>query len=172
LVAVRGNVSIGDFGISSFSKVQIMSYEAIRQQANSAVPFASYVGVELEKIEKGRAVARLPIRPQGLNHIGTQHAGALFTLGESASGAAMVGIFAPVLSEIRPVAAEAAIRYIAPAKGAVRAQASASGDADTLLAAIKTDGKTMFQVSVTMTDEDGTGVAEMTVNWHVSMKRK
>jgi uncharacterized protein (TIGR00369 family) len=149
-----------------------MSYEAIRQQANSAVPFAGHVGVELENIEKGRAIARLPVRPQGLNHIGTQHAGALFTLGEAASGAAMAGIFAPILLEIRPVAAEAAIKYTAPAKGAVRAQASTSEDADSLLAAVKADGKTVFRVLVTMTDEDGTGVAEMTVTWHVSMKRK
>jgi uncharacterized protein (TIGR00369 family) len=149
-----------------------MSFEFIRQQLSSSVPFANHVGVELESVERSLAVARLPIRPQGLNHIGTQHAGALFTLGEAASGAAVAGIFAPVLLEIRPVTVEATIRYIAPAKGAVRAQASASQDADTLLAAVKADGKAVFRVLVTMTGEDGIAVAEMTVDWHVSMKRK
>ena len=122
-------------------------------------------------MEKGRAVARLPFRPEGLNHIGTQHAGALFALGEAASGAAMAGVFAPMLLEIRPVAAEAAIRYLAVAKGPVRAEASVSDDADALLHSVKTDGKTVFRVFVNMTGEDRTRVAEMTVDWHVSMKR-
>lgn len=149
-----------------------MTYELIRQQLGTTVPFAKHVGVELEKIEKGRAVAQLPFRPEGLNHIGTQHAGALFTLGEAASGAAMAGVFAPILLEIRPVAAEAAIRFLAVAKGPVRADASVSDDADALLRSVKTDGKAVFRVLVNMTAEDQTRVAEMTVDWHVSMKRK
>jgi acyl-coenzyme A thioesterase PaaI-like protein len=110
--------------------------------------------------------------PRGLNHIGTQHAGALFTLGEAASGAAMAGVFAALLLEIRPVAADAAIRYLAVAKGPVRAEASVSDDPDALLNALKTDGKTVFRVRVNMTGEDQVKVAEMTVDWHVSMKRK
>ncbi len=149
-----------------------MIYDLIRKQLGSSVPFANHVGVELEEIEKGRAVARLPFRPEGLNHIGTQHAGALFTLGEAASGAAMAGVFAAVLLEIRPVAADAAIRYLAVAKGPVRAEASVSDDPDALLKALKTEGKAMFRVSVNMTGGDQAKVAEMTVDWHVSMKRK
>jgi len=149
-----------------------MIYDLIRKQLGTTVPFASHVGVGLETIDKGRAVARLPFRPEGLNHIGTQHAGALFTLGEAASGAAMAGIFAPILLEIRPVAAEAAIRFLSVAKGPVRAEASASDDPDALLRAVKTDGKTQFRISVGMTGDDQAKVAEMTVDWHVSMKRK
>ena len=93
-------------------------------------------------------------------------------LGEAASGAAMAGTFAPILLEIRPVAAEAAIRFLAVAKGAVRAEASISDDADALVHSVKTDGKSVFRVTVHMTGEDQTGIAEMTVDWHVSMKRK
>lgn len=149
-----------------------MIHDLIRKQLSSSVPFAKHVGVELDTIEKGRAVAHLPFRPENLNHIGTQHAGALFALGEAASGAAMAGAFAPILLEIRPVAAEAAIRYLAVAKGPVRAEASVSDDAEALLRSVKTDGKTVFRVLVDMTGEDQTRVAEMTVDWHVSMKRK
>ena len=149
-----------------------MTYELIRRQLSTAVPFANHVGIELETIEKGRAVARLPFRPEGLNHIGTQHAGALFALGEAASGAAMAGTFAPILLEIRPVAAEAAIRFLAVAKGSVRAEASISDDADALVHTVRTDGKSVFRVTVHLTGEYQTRIAEMTVDWHVSMKRK
>ena len=149
-----------------------MTYDLIRKQLSKTVPFAKHAGVEIERIEKGRAVAHLPFRPEGLNHIGTQHAGALFALGEAASGAAMAGTFAPILLEIRPVAAEAAIRFLAVAKGPVRAEASISDDADALVDAVKTDGKTVFRVTVHFTGEDQARIAEMTVDWHVSMKRK
>jgi hypothetical protein len=76
------------------------------------------------------------------------------------------------LCTCRPVAAEAAIRYFAVAKGPVRAEVSVSDDADALLHSVRTDGNTVFRVFVSMTGEDQTRVAEMTVDWHVSMKRK
>ena len=148
-----------------------MTYDLIRKQLSKTVPFAKHAGVEIERIEKGRAVAHLPFRPEGLNHIGTQHAAALFALGEAASGAAMAGAFAPILLEIRPVAANAAIRYLAVANGAVRAEADVGVNADELVAAVKAEGKSVFQVRVNLTGEDGGNVAEMTVDWHVSLKR-
>jgi len=98
-----------------------MTYDLIRKQLSKTVPFARHAGVEIEMIDKGCAVTRLPFRPKG-SIFGTQHAGALFMVGEAASGAAMAGAFAPILLEIRPVAAEAAIRFLAVAKGPVRAE--------------------------------------------------
>ena len=83
----------------------------------------------------------------------------------------MAGAFAPILLEIRPVTAEAAIHFLAVAKGPVRAEAQVKGNADDLVAAVKTDGKSVFQVAVNLTGEDGAKVAEMTVDRYVSMKR-
>jgi acyl-coenzyme A thioesterase PaaI-like protein len=83
----------------------------------------------------------------------------------------MAGAFVPILLEIRPVAAEANIRFLAVAKGPVRAEAQIKGNADDLVAAVKTDGKSVFQVAVNLTGEDGAKVAAMTVHWHVSKKR-
>jgi hypothetical protein len=37
------------------------------------------------------------------------------------------------------------------------------------VAAVKTDGKSV--VAVNLTGEDGAKVAEITIDWHVSMKR-
>jgi acyl-coenzyme A thioesterase PaaI-like protein len=154
-----------------FTVAPNMTYDLVRKRLSKTVPFARHAGVEIEMIDKCRAIARLPFRPDGLNHIGTQHAGALFTVGEAASGAAMAGAFAPILLEIRPVAAEATIRFLGIAKGPVRAEAQVKGSPDEIVSAVKTDGKSVFQVAVNVTGEDGTKVAEMTVDWHVSMKR-
>lgn len=158
--------------LSLFSRIApAMTYELIRKQISGSVPFATHNGVEVTKIEKGHGVARLMFRPEGLNHIGTQHAGALFAVGEAASGAAMAGAFAPILLDIRPVAADAMIRYLNVAKGAVVADARIDGDTDAILNTVKTDGKAKFRVVVALSGEDDGKVAEMSVDWHVSMKR-
>jgi acyl-coenzyme A thioesterase PaaI-like protein len=148
-----------------------MAFDLIAKQLNKTVPFARHAGVEIMTIERGRAIAHLPFRPEGLNHIGTQHAAALFALGEAASGAAMAGAFAPVLLEIRPVAAEAAIRFLAVAKGPVRAEATVQDNADDLVSTVRTAGKAVLQVAVKLTTEDDVEIAAMTVDSHVSKKR-
>lgn len=148
-----------------------MIYDMIRSQMGQNVPFARHAGVEIDTVDKGRASARLPFRPEGLNHIGTQHAAALFALGETASGAAMAGTFAPMLLEVRPVAAEASIRYFGLAKGQVTADARVEAEPDALLEAVRTEGKVRFPIVVSLKGEDGVEIGEMMVDWHVSRRR-
>jgi acyl-coenzyme A thioesterase PaaI-like protein len=148
-----------------------MAYELIRQQLSKTVPFARHAGVEIDKIEKDGAIAHLPFRPEGLNRVGTQHAAALFALGEAASGAAMAGAFAPILLEIKPVAAQASIKFMGVAKGSVRAEAIVTGDADDLVRSVRTEGRAKFPITVALIAEDHTKVGEMIVDWHVSLKR-
>lgn len=148
-----------------------MLYDMIRSQMGQNVPFARHAGVEIDTVDKGRASARLPFRPEGLNHIGTQHAAALFALGETASGAAMAGTFAPMLLEVRPVAAEASIRYFGLAKGQVTADAKVEAEPDALLEAVRTEGKVRFPIVVSLKGEDGIEIGEMMVDWHVSRRR-
>jgi acyl-coenzyme A thioesterase PaaI-like protein len=68
-------------------------HDLILTDRRQAVPFARHVGVELLTMGDGEASAQLAKRPEGLNHIATHHAGALFTLVEAASGAAMAGLW-------------------------------------------------------------------------------
>lgn len=152
-------------------KAHTVLYETIRDQLARNVPFARHAGVEIDRIGKGHASAHLPFRPEGLNHIGTQHAAALFALGETASGAAMAGAFAPILLELRPVAAEATIRYLGPAKGRVSAEARVGAEPDALLRTVRCEGKVRFPVVVSLKSEDGAEIGEMKVDWHVSRGR-
>lgn len=142
-------------------------FEMVRAQLAKTVPFATHVGVEIAEVANGQATARLEQTPTTVNHIASQHAGALFTLGEAASGAAMAGAFAARLAAIRPVAGSAEIRYTRVAKGTITARATIDQDVDGLTAKLDAEGKIAFDVHVRMTDEAGEDVANMKVAWHL-----
>jgi len=66
-----------------------MDLTDLRDGLNAAVPFNRHLGIELTALEPGRCEARLPDRAEQHNHIHSQHAGALFTLADAASGGAL-----------------------------------------------------------------------------------
>jgi acyl-coenzyme A thioesterase PaaI-like protein len=140
-------------------------FQVIKEQFN--VPFATHAGVEITDVADGQGTARMPQTETSINHIGSQHAGALFTLGEAASGAAMAGAFAPVILEVRPIAGKAEITYTKVAKGMITAHARTMLPGAELLEKLNADGKVAFDVTVNLTNADGDQVAQMTVAWHV-----
>jgi uncharacterized protein (TIGR00369 family) len=142
-------------------------YDMIRAGMSEAVPFAKYVGVELLEVGDGFARAELVQRPELSNHIGTVHAGALFTLAETASGAAMAGAFAELIGGLRPVAAEAKIAYLKLAAGKVGCTATTAEPADELRRRLREAQAVVFDVAVNLAREDGQQVAAMTVTWNV-----
>lgn len=142
-------------------------YEMIKAQLGQSVPFAAHAGVEILEIGDGVAEAAMAETATSVNHIGSQHAGALYTCGETASGAAMAGAFASVLMSVRPVAAKATIDYLKIAKGTITAKAKTAEAGEELLAKLEAEGKVAFDVGVSLTDEAGVEVATMTVAWHV-----
>ena len=142
-------------------------FEIIQEQLGRAVPFARHAGVKLTHVEQGLARAELEQTAESINHIGTQHAGALFTLGETASGGAVAGVFADRILNVRPIAGEAQIRYTRLAKGRIAAEGRVVGPRENLIATFERDGKASFDVTVGMTDAEGREVATMRVSWTV-----
>ncbi|GGX46041.1 DUF4442 domain-containing protein [Tateyamaria omphalii] len=142
-------------------------YDMIRDQLGKAVPFANHVGVELVEVGDGTGVAALDQRPETSNHIQTQHAGAMFTLGEAASGAALAGAFGPMIFQARPVASGASISYVKIAKGRLEAHAQTERPGPELVKELQEVGKTAFDINVDIRDGDGDTVVTMTVGWHV-----
>src|SRR5262245_51249321 len=98
-----------------------MDYEAVRAGFGQAIPFVGFLGLEFLELGPGNAKVRLPERPELENHVGSQHAGALFTVAEAASGGAFVGSFAERLGELTPLAKAASIDYVKIAKGPIDA---------------------------------------------------
>ncbi len=142
-------------------------FDMIKDHMAKSVRFAAETGAQVVEIRPDGAEARLAKTDKVGNHIGTVHAGAIFTLGETASGAAMSGLLADKVLELRPVAANASIQYLKTAKTDLMAYGKATIPAEQALASIEADGKVQFDVNVSIRDADETEVATMTVAWHV-----
>ena len=147
-----------------------MNYQEVKTLLNEVVPFASHAGVEVKNVDVGSGEAVLLDKPEAKNHIGSQHAGALFTLGEAASGAAMIGAFAEHFGRVRPLVGNAEIEYHAVAKGEILARAHLPLPGSELVAELEQKRAIKFAVNVTMTDEQGKQVASMVVHWHLSLR--
>jgi acyl-coenzyme A thioesterase PaaI-like protein len=120
---------------------------------------------------EGEAVALLPGRDELKNHVGSQHAGALFTVAETASGAAFVGAFLERMADVTPLARDAEIAYEKIARGPIEARATLGMPKDEALATLDGAGKVEFPCEVVLSDAEGTQVASATVRWHVRLNK-
>ncbi len=146
-------------------------FDAIAQGMTQAVPFAGFLGLEITSVAPGEAVVVLPERAELTNHVASQHAGALFTVAEAASGAAFVGAFAERMGEVTPLARSAEISYEKIAKGPIEARARLAVPAAEALATLDAEGKVEFPCEIELADESGTQVATATVHWHVRLNK-
>jgi acyl-coenzyme A thioesterase PaaI-like protein len=144
-----------------------IDYAAVAAGLNQAIPFNVHVGLETVTVAPDHGIVKLPDSPNLHNHVGSQHAGALFSLGEAASGAAFVGAFVELMGEITPLAESAEIAYRKLAKGEITATARFTEDRDALIARLNDEGRIRFPIAVEMANADGVLVAEMTVSWYV-----
>jgi uncharacterized protein (TIGR00369 family) len=147
-------------------------YAAIRELMPTLVPFVKTLGIDYLELDAERAVLRLRDEPTFHNHVGGLHAGAMFTLAESASGAVVIASFEDLLATVTPLAASATINYVRLAKGPVTAEAVLGRSADEVRAELARTGETVqFPVQVTMRTEDGRTNAEMTISWALRPQR-
>jgi uncharacterized protein (TIGR00369 family) len=144
-----------------------MELDQLKTMMAGVVPFNRHLGIEIADLQAGTAVATLPEAPHLLNHVGTQHAAALFAVAEAASGAAVVGALADVITTVTPLARSAQITYLKPARGPITASARIDGDAGEMRARLDADGKADFAVAVDLTDGQGVKVAQVGVAWYV-----
>ncbi|MEU8250484.1 DUF4442 domain-containing protein [Nonomuraea sp. NPDC048916] len=130
-----------------------------------AVPFARTLGITFDHVGDGRAVCRLPDRTDLHNHLGGPHAGALFTLAESASGAAMLSALGDQLSRAVPMTTTATIHYRKPAMGEVVAEGRLLASRDDVIAQLDAGERPEFDVAVDVTNAEGVVVSSLTVGW-------
>ncbi|MFN8215905.1 MAG: DUF4442 domain-containing protein [Solirubrobacterales bacterium] len=147
-----------------------VDFDAIAKGMAMAVPFVGHLDLEIAEVGAGEATVVLPRKQHLTNHVGSQHAGALFTAAETASGAAFVGAFAVRMGDVTPLARRAEIEYLKIAGGAITARATLGIDAAEALATLDADGKVEFPCLVELTDSAGETVATATVDWHVRLK--
>lgn len=150
------------------SDIDPAAFDVVKDALAAAVPFASHAGVEVTSVGDGTARSALVDEPFTKNHVGTHHAGALFTLAEAASGAALAGAMANVLLEMHAVVRSSTISYRKPATGVLTATASTSKPGSVARSEYASDGRTTLSVEVSIITDDGDEVATMNVEWVVT----
>jgi len=147
-----------------------MDFDAVAKGMTLAVPFIGHLNLEVTEISAGEATVVLPERPELTNHVGSQHAGALFTAAEAASGAAFVGAFAERMGDVTPLARDAEIHYEKIANGPIEARGRLGMAQQEALDKLDAEGKVEFPCEIVLTDAEGRQVASATVAWHVRLK--
>ena len=97
---------------------------SVGEMLAATVPMARTLNLEFLETTAERAVVRLPDQTDFHNHVGGPHAGAMFTLAESASGAIVLAAFGDQMTRAVPLAVKAEIGYKKLAMGAVTATAT------------------------------------------------
>lgn len=138
---------------------------SVGEMLAATVPMARTLNLEFLETTSERAVVRLPDQADYHNHVGGPHAGAMFTLAESASGAIVLAAFGDQLNRAVPLAVTAEIGYKKLAMGVVTATATLGRPAGEVVAELDAGERPEFPVHIAITREDGAVTGEMTVVW-------
>ncbi|MFE6765671.1 DUF4442 domain-containing protein [Streptomyces sp. NPDC057689] len=131
----------------------------------ATVPMVRTLNLEFLESTTERAVIRMPDQAEYHNHVGGPHAGAMFTLAESASGAIVIAAFGDQLGRAVPLAVSAEIGYKKLAMGEVTATAVLGRPAAEVVAELDAGERPEFPVTVEIRRADGAVTGEMTVVW-------
>ncbi|MFD5569219.1 DUF4442 domain-containing protein [Streptomyces cadmiisoli] len=131
----------------------------------ATVPMVRTLNLEYLETTPEKAVLVLPDQGEYRNHVGGPHAGAMFTLGESASGAIVLAAFGEQLSRAVPLPVHAEIAFKKIALGPVTATATLGRPAVEVVAELDAGKRPEFPVAVAIRREDGAVTTEMTVVW-------
>ncbi|MFD9909189.1 DUF4442 domain-containing protein [Streptomyces sp. NPDC059063] len=139
--------------------------QSIGDMLAATVPMARTLKLEFIETTPERAVVALPDQSEYHNHVGGPHAGAMFTLGESASGAIVLAAFGAQLSRAVPLAVRADIAYKKLAMGPVTATATLGRPVADVVAELDAGERPEFPVAIAITRADGAVTGEMSVTW-------
>lgn len=137
----------------------------------ATVPMVRTLNLQFGETSAERAVVTLPDQPDFHNHVGGPHAGAMFTLAESASGAIVLSAFGDQLSRAVPLAVRAEIAYAKLAMGPVTATAELGRPVADVIAQLDAGERPEFPVRVTIRREDGAVTGEMSIIWTLRLNR-
>jgi len=129
----------------------------------ATAPFIRTLGLEVVQLDDEHAVLRLPDADPVRNHLGGPHAGAIFSLGESAAAALMVQRFGRWLDRTVPLAVSGEIRWTALARSDVTAYARLLRPAEEVEAELAQGLRPEWATEVVFQSADGAECARMTV---------
>lgn len=127
-----------------------------------SIPYLRLHGVDLMEAGERTARLELALRPEMTNHVGILHAGALYTLAETAAGVAAVGAVPGALILLR----HAEMRYLRPGREDVIATASVDATAAREARAdFSGAGRSNLEVGVTVAGRSGEMLLEASFDY-------
>jgi len=114
------------------------------------IPFVKHVGIKQRE-------EHLYLHPTAtlLNHIGTLHAGAIYTLAETVSGMVLMRYFPELESKVTALLRNSDIRYKSPAKTTLYTTAKIDKtEAETFLQRLEKRGRASVNVHVVVKDKE------------------
>ena len=118
------------------------------------LPYNRSLGLRIESCAEQEIVCLDPDN-RHLNHIGTIHAGAIYSLGEAASGHALLSMFPQLSDEAEAVLRTATVKYRRPATATIRAIGEIDPqEATTFGERLEAKGRGIIQVSVSVLQDD------------------
>jgi len=136
----------------------------------TTLPFAQLLGVHRHAEEPRTMV--LPASDACTNHIGTVHAGALYTLAECCSGNRIIEVFGPRFDDVLTVLRRAEVKYRAAATGTLQARPQvADGAVDAFLETFNARGRALLPIDSVVTMTNATRVMQATFQWYVTDER-
>ena len=148
-----------------------MNYTLVGETMKNTVPWVKTAGVDFLEVTAERVVVSLPDVQEQRNHVGGPHAAVMFGLGETASGAVLIGTFSEHLARATPLVVTAEIRYRKLALGDLTAEAVLGRPVADVVAELDEGKRPEFPVNVTIRNAEGTTTAELTVVWTLRPNR-
>ena len=132
-----------------------------------SIPFVRRSGIRLD----GSGRLTLPDAPELRNHLGTLHAGALYTLAETTSGLALWERFPELRKEALPVLREGRMKHRRPTVGEVRTETRIDDSGiERFLRQWERRGAGLVTVEVALIDADGECCATGAFSWFVGKR--
>jgi acyl-coenzyme A thioesterase PaaI-like protein len=149
--------------------------DLVRVQYPAMVPMVATLDIAFEHLDATSCSMLLPDNAPYRNHVGGPHAGAMWTLAESASGALVFVSFGDLMADVTPFPIDATIRFLKVAMGPVTATATLGAEAATAVATLESGRRPEFPVEIelsTGTGEDRLVTGSMTVTWTLKLNRR
>jgi acyl-coenzyme A thioesterase PaaI-like protein len=150
---------------NNYPNIQI-SKEALkylRHQMNILkIPFINHLKITQDKN------LSLKKEPHTLNHIDTIHAGAIFTLAETASGNTLKKSFPEYENKVIPILRDSNIKYKKPALSDIYADASITDEAiEKFITQFEKKSRATIEVNVIVRDIEDNTIATALFTWFV-----
>ena len=128
------------------------------------VPFNGFLGIQ-QSVKEGY-ILELANNDNLSNHLGTLHAGALFSLAEATSGEFLLRQFQSSELDILPVVRRVDIKYSRPAESVVYSTAEfVDYSAEEMYAELIKRGKVIIKAKVELYNETNERIAVSTIHW-------